>query len=119
MTTNDTTDKYDKKIDLFYLNKYKYIKEMNLLNKCYSSFLNVANKSTISYPLAAAVMIDGKPATSPCCNIQRSYCRGFVCGSLHAEANALRIYFGKKLQFDSRANRWYLLQDRCKKGKEG
>jgi hypothetical protein len=91
---------------------------MNLLDKCYPSFFNVARKSTISYPLAAAVMIDGKPATSPCCNIQRNYCRGFVCGSLHAEANALRIYFGKQLKFDPRANRWYLLQKRFKKGKE-
>jgi dCMP deaminase len=37
---------------------------------------------------------------------------------LHAEANALRIYFGKQLKFDPRANRWYLLQKRFKKGKE-
>lgn len=91
---------------------------MNLLNKCYPSFLNVANKSTISYPLAAAVMVDGKLATSPCCNIERNYCRGFICGSLHAEANALRIYFGKQLKFDPSKNRWYLLQGRSKKGKE-
>ena len=92
---------------------------MNLLNKCYSSFYKVANTSTISYPLAAAVMIDGKPAMQPCCNVARNYCRGFICGSLHAEANALRVYFGKQLKFDPSTNRWYLLQKRNEKGKKG
>ena len=91
---------------------------MNLLNKCYPSFLNIANQSTISYQLAAAVMIDGKIVTNPCCNSERNYCRGFICGSLHAEANALRVYFGKELKFDQSKNKWYLLQDKCKKGKE-
>ena len=46
---------------------------MNLLNKCYPSFLNIANQSTISYQLAAAVMIDGKIVTNPCCNSERNY----------------------------------------------
>jgi len=91
---------------------------MNLLNKCYPLFFNAANQSTISYQLAAAVMIDGKIVTNPCCNTERNYCRGFICGSLHAEANALRVYFGKQLKFDPSKNRWYLLQNRYKKEKK-
>jgi len=88
---------------------------MNLLNKFYPVFLNSALKSDINYQLAAGVISNKKLVTRPCCNTNRNYCRGTICGSIHAEANALLNHYGKDLQFDSMKNRWCLLRA---KGKE-
>jgi hypothetical protein len=90
-----------------------------LLDKFYPSFLEEANKSEINYQLAAGVIIDKKLVTKPCCNSGRNYCRRTVCGSVHAEANALLNFYGKNLQFDRKKNRWCLLWRKRKKREKG
>lgn len=76
--------------------------------KYYDSFYIEALKSNISHQLAAGIIIDGKLVNKPYCNTNRNYCRGVVCGSVHAEANALLHHFGKNLRFDKGSNRWCL-----------
>ena len=55
-----------------------------------------ATNSKIEKQLAAVIIKNGKMVSKPCCNIQRSTCRRNTFGSLHAEANALLNYYGKK-----------------------
>jgi hypothetical protein len=91
---------------------------MNFINKFYSKFFNEASKSDINYQLAAGILKNKKLVTKPCCNQNRNYCRGKLCSSIHAEANAILHYYGKNLKFDPIKNRWYLLSYKFKKIKE-
>jgi deoxycytidylate deaminase len=77
-----------------------------------------AYQGSMCHQLAAGVIVGRKLMTKPCCNIYRNYCRGNVCGSLHAEANALLHYYGRNLQFDKHKKRWYLLYHKDKKSKK-
>lgn len=81
-------------------------------------FFNEAIKSDIDYHLAAGILCNKKLISVPCCNINRNYCRGNICSSLHAEANALLTYYGKDLQFDTKKKRWCLKSKKYKKYKE-
>jgi len=92
---------------------------MNLMNKFYNIFLNKASESDISYNLAAGIICNNKLISRPCCNINRNYCRGNFCSSIHAEANALLNYYGKNLKFDSMKNRWCLLHTKWKEIEKG
>lgn len=74
--------------------------------KYYSSFYNEAIKSELTHRLAAGIIVERKLVSKPYCNTNRNYYRGVVCGSIHAEANALLHYFGKNLQFDKVKKRW-------------
>jgi len=87
----------------------------NLIFKLYPIMKDKALQSNMSNQLSAVIIIKKKIITKPCCNINRNYCRGNVCGSIHAEANALLNYYGRKLQFDKYKNRWYLLYHKEKK----
>jgi len=90
----------------------------NLIKNYAERFFNEAMKSDINYRLAAGILCNKKLISTPCCNINRNYCRGNVCSSLHAEANALLTHYGKNLQFDTKKNRWYLKLYKYKKYKE-
>jgi hypothetical protein len=91
-----------------------------LILNLYPRMKEAAMKSNMCHQLAACVIIERKLMTKPCCNINRNYCRGNVCGSIHAEANALLNYYGRDLQFDKHKNRWYLLyHHKDKKAKKG
>jgi hypothetical protein len=90
----------------------------NVINKLYTVMKDEAVNSNMCHQLAAGVIVERKLMTKPCCNINRNYCRGNVCGSIHAEANALLHYYGRNLQFDKHKKRWYLLHHKVKKRKE-
>lgn len=67
---------------------------------------NKAVNSQINQRLAA-VLIKGKRMVSqPCCNTLRNKCKGTLCGSLHAETNAILSYYGNKLSFNKKEG-WY------------
>jgi hypothetical protein len=90
----------------------------NLILNLYPKLKDAALKSDMCHQLAAGVIVDRKLMTKPCCNINRNYCRGNVCGSIHAEVNALLHYYGRDLQFDKHKNRWCLLYHKGKKAKK-
>jgi len=90
----------------------------NFIIKLYSILKDKALESDMSHQLAAGIIIEKKLVSKPCCNVNRNYCRRNVCGSIHAEANALLNYYGRNLQFDKQKNRWYLLFYKSKKCKE-
>ena len=90
----------------------------NWILKLYSRIKDEALQSDMGHHLAAGIIVDKKLMTKPCCNINRNYCRGNVCGSIHAEANALLHYYGRNLQFDKYKKRWYLLYYKVKKSKK-
>jgi hypothetical protein len=68
-----------------------------------------AQKSPIQFQLCAAILKDKKMVGKPCCNTSNKLVRGMICGSVHAEANAIISYFGKDLRFDNSKKRWCLL----------
>jgi len=84
----------------------------------YTLMKNEALESNMCHQLAAGVIVERKLMTKPCCNINRNYCRGNVCGSIHAETNALLHYYGRDLQFDKYKKRWYLKPNKIKKSKK-
>ena len=90
----------------------------NLILKIYTLMKNEALESNMCHQLAAGIIVERKLITKPCCNINRNYCRGNVCGSIHAEANALLHYYGRDLQFDKYQKRWYLKPNKIKKSKK-
>jgi deoxycytidylate deaminase len=68
-----------------------------------------ANKSPIRYQLCAAVLKAKKMVGKPCCNTNRNIIHGFICGSAHAEVNALISFFGKDMQYNRYSNKWCIL----------
>jgi deoxycytidylate deaminase len=77
-------------------------------NKFISIFpklIQEALQSQIKCQLAAALIKGQKLISKPCSNINRNVCRGYTCGSLHAEAHAILDYFGKNLTYSSK-NGW-------------
>ena len=86
-----------------------------VFNKFYPVLCHEALKSDISSKLAAGVLKGKKMVSKACCNTNRNFCRGTICGSLHAEANALLTYLGQSLQFDAMNKRWYLQRGTKKK----
>jgi hypothetical protein len=89
-----------------------------MFNKFYSLFCQEAQSSNINCKLAAGVLKGQKLVSKVCCNTNRNFYRGIVCGSLHAEAHALLNYFGRSLQFDLPNRKWCLqpcTNKECKK----
>ena len=81
------------------------INKNSLLNKLYTE----AQKSLIDHQLAAAIIRGGKLISKPCCNSPRNTCHGHCFGSLHAEARAILLHYGKSLLFDKKRG-WCLKQ---------
>ena len=59
-----------------------------------------ALNSPIQYRLASCIIQNNKIITKPKCNIERSYCRGTFCGSLHSEARTILSHFGNQINWD-------------------
>jgi hypothetical protein len=74
-----------------------------------SQLINTANHSTLNSKLAAVIIKGTKILSKPCTNIERNTCRGNICGSLHAEAHAILLYFGRDLSYDPKTG-WYIFQ---------
>ena len=60
-----------------------------IINKIIPRLIEQASKSDNKYQLAAALIKGQKFISRPCSNIHRNICRGYTCGSLHAEASAI------------------------------
>jgi deoxycytidylate deaminase len=72
-----------------------------------------ASKSQIKCQLAAALIKGQKLLSKPCSNALRNVCRGFACGSLHAEAHAILDYFGRDLSYSSKnGGSFYIPKDK-------
>ncbi len=78
---------------------------MSKLQSICNKLIQEATNSPIQYRLAACVIQNGKIMSGPKCNTARNYCRGVLCGSLHAEARAIVSCFGKSISFDPK-NGW-------------
>ena len=88
------------------------------INMCLDRLVGYAKNASISAgKLSAAIVKNGRLYIQPCVNTQRNTCRGSMCGSLHAEQNALLNFFGKDIAY-SKINGWYLCskEERIKKG---
>jgi hypothetical protein len=83
------------------------------------SLITEAQTSTINHQLAAVVVKGTKMIGKPCANSERNSCMGQQCGSLHAEAKAILIHFGKDMFF-SEKNGWCYQprEGKKRKGKE-
>lgn len=83
-------------------------------NICLDRLVGYAKNASINAgKLSAAIIKNGRLYIQPCVNTQRNTCRGSVCGSLHAEQNALLNYYGKDIAY-SKKNGWYLCpKQRC------
>ncbi len=60
---------------------------------------NILENNQIKIGVAAVLMQGTKQIGNICGNIDRNYCRGMVCPSIHAEVNALISYFGKNISY--------------------
>ena len=71
-----------------------------------------ANKSPITFKLAAVLLKNRKPIGPILYNSDRMYTRGKVCSSLHAEANVLLNHFSSALKYSG--GQWRFLRERTK-----
>jgi len=74
---------------------------MSLINKIIISKMidTIQNNKAINIGISATMMYGTKPIGDICSNIDRNYCRGMVCPSMHAEVNAVKSYFGKSIRY--------------------
>ncbi len=63
---------------------------------------NIKNNTAINIGIAAIMLQGTKPIGDVCGNIDRNYCRGMVCPSMHAEVNAVKSYFGKDIKYSQK-----------------
>lgn len=69
----------------------------NLLNTLYARMRDEADKSPLQYQLCAAILSNKKIISRPYCNtiINPKIINTKLCGSIHAELNAILHFFGK------------------------
>lgn len=67
---------------------------------------NIKNNKNINIGISAVMLLGSTPTGNICSNIDRNYCRGMVCPSMHAEVNAVKSYFGKDIQY-SQKHGWF------------
>lgn len=72
---------------------------MSLVNKMID---NIKNNNNINIGVSAVMMYGMKPIGNICSNINRNYCSGMVCPSMHAEVNAVKSYFGKDISYSEK-----------------
>ena len=86
-------------------------------NSLCNKLIQEAYNSPIQYRLAACLLQNGKIICVPKCNVTRNYCRGHLCGSLHAEARVLVSHFGNLINYDQKFG-WRFQTDKRKKGEK-
>ena len=69
---------------------------MSLVNKLIE---NIRKNNEMTHTVAAVLLKKSRPVGKICCNTRRNYCRGKLCASIHAEANAMLTHFGKHLTY--------------------
>jgi hypothetical protein len=89
-----------------------------LLNRYLYQLKNNALDSNIQIKLSACLIKGKKMICKPCSNLDRSWYRGINYGSLHAEAHAIMVHYGKNLLYDKMKKRWCLLWRKRKVYKE-
>jgi hypothetical protein len=63
---------------------------------------NISKNDQIKIGVAAVMMQGTKQIGNICGNIDRNYCRGLICPSIHAEVNAITSYFGKYISYSQK-----------------
>jgi len=91
----------------------------NKFNTIINSLKNKAATSDITSQLAATIFKGKQPLSNICCNTERTKCRNYTCGSLHAEANAILDYYGSDLSWNVKTG-WHLpyIKGAKRKGEE-
>lgn len=86
----------------------------NKHSRIVNTLLPIAQKSTISFRLASVLVSGSKLISRPMCNSSSTYRRGKFNTSEHAEAAAIRSFYGKHLSW-SESTGWRVLREkRCK-----
>ena len=80
-----------------------------------NEMIEVAKTSSITHKLSATMLRGSKRIGNIYCNSNRTYCRGKVCPSMHAEANTILNFFGKSLRYSYNKG-WCVLRDKVAKG---
>ena len=76
----------------------------------------IARTSPISFKLSATLLHGRRPVGTCVPNVHGTSCRGKLCASIHAELNALKQYYGRRMRW-SRRYGWYILQEKAKVAK--
>ena len=71
-------------------------------NTIIGTLISTASTSEINQQLGACVAKGKHPLSRSCPNREGTFCGNQMCGSLHAEANALVDYYGTDLFFDKK-----------------
>ena len=71
-------------------------------NTIIGTLIGTASTSEINQQLGACVAKGKHPLSRSCPNREGTFCGNQMCGSLHAEANALVDYYGTDLFFDKK-----------------
>ena len=87
-------------------------KNLRIINK----LIPIAHDSDITIKLAATLLSGSKIIGRPMCNTNRTYCRGKICPSMHAEAAAIRQFYGKSLVWSDRYG-WRVLREKGSQAK--
>lgn len=87
-------------------------KNSRIINK----LIPIARDSEIEIKLAATLLSGSKIIGRPMANSNRTYCRGKICPSQHAEAGVIRQYFGKSLVWSDKYG-WRVLREKGKPAK--
>lgn len=86
-------------------------------NSLCNMLVQEAFNSPIQHRMAACLLKNGKIISTPKCNVSRNYCRGHVCGSLHAEARVLVSHFGNMINWDRKIG-WRFQSNTREKGEK-
>jgi deoxycytidylate deaminase len=78
-----------------------------------STLIEVASMSTIGHKLSSVIIKGNKMISKPVSNIDRNFVRGYMCGNLHAECNALLNYYGSRLSYSPKI-KWCVYDPKCK-----
>jgi len=84
---------------------------MSLVNRLID---NIKLHSDMKITVASVLLRNSKPIGRICCNSKRNYCRGKVCSSIHAEANAMLTHFGKHISYSPKYGWYNLLKNAVK-----
>ena len=82
-------------------------KSLRIVNR----LIPIAKSSDITIKLAATLLSGSKIIGRPMCNSNRTFCRGKICPSQHAEAGAIRQFYGKSLVWSDRYG-WRVLREK-------
>ena len=78
----------------------------NLYDKFACELHEVANQSSIKYPIAAVLVQNRRMVSRIRNNSDRSAFRGAVHSSLHAEMNAIMDFYGNRIRWDRSMHVW-------------